>query len=51
MLKVKKIVTLVVMLVFVVQTMRGEIGADSVMYVVGTVIAFYFGSERNGGEN
>ena len=50
-IKVKTIVTLVVMAVFVVLALRGDISADNVMIVVSTVVAFYFGtiSEKNGG--
>lgn len=50
-IKVKTIVTLVVMAVFTVLALRGDITADNVMIVVSTVVAFYFGtiSERKGG--
>lgn len=50
-IKVKTIVTLVVMAVFTVLALRGNITSDNVMIVVSTVIAFYFGaiSERKGG--
>lgn len=50
-IKVKTIVTLVVMAVFTVLALRGDITADNVMIVVSTVVAFYFGtiSEKNGG--
>lgn len=50
-IKVKTIVTLVVMAVFTVLAFRGDITADNVMIVVSTVIAFYFGtiSEKKGG--
>lgn len=50
-IKVKTIVTLVVMAIFSVLSLRGDITADNVMIVVSTVIAFYFGtiSERKGG--
>ncbi len=44
--KVKTMVTLSVMLVFVVLSLRGSITADNVMIVVSTVIAFYFGSQH-----
>lgn len=43
-IKVKTIVTLVVMAVFVVLSLRGDISADNVMLVVSMVISFYFGS-------
>ena len=45
-LKVKTIVTLGVMLVFIVLSLRGSITADNVMIVVSTVIAFYFGTQQ-----
>ena len=50
-IKVKTIVTLVVLAVFVVLSLRGDISADNVMLVVSMVISFYFGtvSEKKGG--
>lgn len=45
-IKVKTIVTLVVMLIFAVLSIRGDITADNVMIVVSTVIAFYFGTQH-----
>lgn len=47
--KVKTIVTLVVIAVFAYLALSGAITADNVMIVVSTVIAFYFGtqSEKN----
>ena len=42
--KVKTIVTLVVMSVFSVLSLRGDISADNAMLVVSMVISFYFGS-------
>lgn len=53
-IKVKTIVTLVVMAVFVVLSLRGAISADNVMLVVSMVISFYFGSvaeKRNAKNN
>ena len=52
-IKVKTIVTLVVMAVFVVLSLRGDISADNVMLVVSMVISFYFGtvSEKKGGSS
>lgn len=49
-IKVKTIVTLIVIAVFSVLAVRGDISADNVMVVVSTVIAFYFGTqhEKNG---
>lgn len=42
--KVKTIVTLVVIAIFAVLSIKGEITPDNVMIVVSTVIAFYFGT-------
>ena len=53
-IKVKTIVTLVVMAVFVVLALRGDISADNAMLVVSMVISFYFGSvaeKRNAKNN
>ena len=48
-IKVKTLTTLVVIGVFAVLALRGTLAPDTVMVVVTTVIAFYFGtvSERN----
>lgn len=43
--KVKTIVTMVVIAIFAVLSLRGSITADNVMIVVSTVIAFYFGTQ------
>ena len=43
--KVKTIVTLVVIAIFAVLSLRGAITPDNVMIVVSTVIAFYFGTQ------
>ena len=43
-IKVKTIVTLVVMAVFVVLALRGDISADNAMLIVSMVISFYFGT-------
>lgn len=43
-LKVKTLVTLVVIAVFAVLALRGDISADNVMIIVTSVIAFYFGT-------
>ena len=43
--KVKTIVTLVVIAIFAVLAIKGDITADNVMIVVSTVIAFYFGTQ------
>ena len=44
-IKVKTFVTLVVIAVFAVLALRGDITADNVMIVVSTVVAFYFGTQ------
>lgn len=43
-IKVKTLVTLVVIAVFAVLSLQGEITGENVMVVVSTVIAFYFGT-------
>ena len=43
-IKVKTIVTMVVIAIFAVLSLRGDITPDNVMIVVSTVIAFYFGT-------
>ena len=43
--KVKTIVTLVVIAVFAYLALTGAITPDNVMIVVSTVIAFYFGTQ------
>lgn len=51
--KVKTIVTLVVVAVFAVLALRGDITPENAMAVVTTVIAFYFGTQhekKTGGE-
>ncbi len=44
--KVKTIVTFVVVAVFAVLALRGDIDANNVLTVVSTVIAFYFGTQH-----
>jgi hypothetical protein len=44
--KVKTIVTLVVIAVFAYLALTGKVEAENVMYVVTTVIAFYFGTQH-----
>ena len=44
-IKVKTIVTLVVIAVFAYLALTGAITSDNVMIVVSTVIAFYFGTQ------
>lgn len=45
-IKVKTLVTLVVISVFAYLAVTGEISVDNVMLVVSTVIAFYFGTQH-----
>ena len=45
-IKVKTIVTLVVLTVFAVLALRGDITADNVMVITSTVMAFYFGTQH-----
>lgn len=44
-IKVKTIVTMVVIAIFAVLSLRGDITPDNVMIVVSTVVAFYFGTQ------
>jgi hypothetical protein len=44
--KVKTIVTLVIIAVFAYLALTGKIESENVMYVVTTVIAFYFGTQH-----
>lgn len=45
-IKVKTIVTLIVIIVFTVLSLRGDISPDNVMYIVTAVISFYFGTQH-----
>lgn len=45
-MKVKTIVTLVVMLVFGVLSLRGSISADNAMVIISMVVSFYFGTQH-----
>jgi uncharacterized membrane protein len=45
-IKVKTIVTMVVIAVFAALALRGDLTPDNVMIVVSTVIAFYFGTQH-----
>lgn len=45
-IKVKTIVTLIVITVFAVLALRGDISPDNVMIIVSSVIAFYFGTQH-----
>ena len=44
-LKVKTIVTMVVMTVFAVLSLRGSISADNAMIIISMVVSFYFGTQ------
>lgn len=50
-IKVKTIVTFVVLFVFAALALRGDITGDNSMIIISTVISFYFGTqaERKGG--
>lgn len=45
-IKVKTIVTLVVLAIFAVLAIRGEISPDNVMIVTSMVVSFYFGTQH-----
>lgn len=45
-LKVKTIVTFVVVTVFSVLALQGRIQADNVMIIVSMVVSFYFGTQH-----
>ncbi len=47
-IKVKTIVTLIVVTVFSVLALRGGLQPDTVMTIVTMVIAFYFGTQSEG---
>lgn len=44
-IRVKTIVTMTVITVFAVLSLRGDITPDNVMVIVSTVVAFYFGTQ------
>ena len=46
-IKVKTIVTLVVIAVFAVLALTGQLPPDTVMTVVSLVVAFYFGTQNS----
>ena len=50
-LKVKTIVTLVVIAVFAVLSLRGDIQPDNVMIIISMVVSFYFGTQHEKGES
>ena len=45
-LKVKTIVTLVVMAVFAYLAIAGEISADNAMIIISMAVSFYFGTQH-----
>lgn len=45
-IKVKTIITLAVLGVFTVLSLRGTISADNVMIVISMVVSFYFGTQH-----
>lgn len=44
-IKVKTIVTLVVIAVFATLALRGDITSDNVMIIISMVVSFYFGTQ------
>lgn len=44
-IKVKTVVTLMVMAIFAVLALRGSISADNVMIITSMVVSFYFGTQ------
>lgn len=45
-IKVKTLVTLVVVMVFAALALKGTISADNVMIVISMVVSFYFGTQH-----
>lgn len=45
-IKVKTIVTMVVIAVFAVLALRGDIGPDNAMVIISMVVSFYFGTQH-----
>jgi hypothetical protein len=44
--KVKTIVTMVVITVFAVLALRGDISSDNAMIIISMVVSFYFGTQH-----
>lgn len=44
-IKVKTIVTMVVVAIFAVLSLRGDISPDNVMIIISMVVSFYFGTQ------
>lgn len=45
-IKVKTIVTMVVIAVFAVLALRGDIAPDNTMIIISMVVSFYFGTQH-----
>lgn len=45
-IKVKTLVTIAVVTVFVVLALRGSISPDNVMIIISMVVSFYFGTQH-----
>ena len=45
-LRVKTIVTLVVMAVFAILSLQGKISPDNAMIIISMVVSFYFGTQH-----
>ncbi len=45
-IKVKTIVTFIVLLIFAVLSLKGNISPDNVMIITTSVISFYFGTQH-----
>lgn len=46
-IKVKTIVTFVVVAVFAILALRGDIPSDNAMIIITTVVSFYFGTQSS----
>ena len=46
-IKVKTIVTMVVIAIFAVLSLRGDITPDNAMIIISMVVSFYFGTQSN----
>ena len=49
-IKVKTIVTIVVIAIFAVLSLRGDITADNAMIIISMVVSFYFGTQTEKNE-
>lgn len=49
-IKVKTLVTMMVMTVFTVLALRGSIEPDNVLIIVTSVVSFYFGTQHEKGQ-